>query len=93
MNLNKTDFVSMLAETVDVSKSMAEDMVNAYHKIVGEALSQGGKVSFTGFGSYQASDRAARTCRNPRTGESIEVPATRVPTFKAGKALKDEVKK
>lgn len=93
MNLNKADFVSMLAETVDVSKSAAEEMVNAYHKLVGRALSEGGQVSFTGFGTYKASDRAARTGRNPRTGEEIQIAATRVPTFKAGKTLKDEVRK
>lgn len=93
MNLNKSEFVNELAEKTGLSKADAERAVTAYHDLIGATLSQGGQVAFTGFGTYKVSMRAARTGRNPRTGETIQIPASKAVAFKVGKALKDEVNK
>jgi len=91
MNLNKADVVAEIAGEVDLPKTDVERVLNAYHSMVGKTLKQGGKISFVGFGTYQVSNRAAREGRNPRTGEALKIAAKAVPTFKAGKALKEEV--
>lgn len=91
--MNKSEFVAALAQETGLTKKDAENAVNAYHKIVEKALKKKDKVSFVGFGVYETSKRAARTGRNPQTGEKIKIKSSFVPKFKAGKALKDAVKK
>lgn len=93
MNLNKSEFIALVAEKTDLSKADAERAVNAYHEVIGETLAKGGQVTLTGHGTYKVSARAARQGRNPRTGETINIPASKSAVFKAGKALKDEVNK
>ena len=89
--MNKSDLVQVVAEKAGVSKAAAEKAVNAVLDGISEALSKGDKVSLVGFGTFSVSERGARVCRNPRTGEKINVAATKVPKFKPGKALKDKV--
>ncbi|GAW91668.1 HU family DNA-binding protein [Calderihabitans maritimus] len=91
--MNKTELVSSVAEKTDLTKKDAEKVVNAVLGSIEEALSRGEKVQLVGFGTFEVRDRAARTGRNPQTGEEIQIPATRVPVFKAGKALKEAVAK
>lgn len=93
IELNKTELVSSVAEKTDLTKKDAEKVVNAVLGSIEEALSRGEKVQLVGFGTFEVRDRAARTGRNPQTGEEIQIPATRVPVFKAGKALKEAVAK
>lgn len=89
--MNKTELVSAVAEKADLTKKEAERLINALFASIEEALSQGDKVQLVGFGTFEVRDREARKGRNPQTGEEIEIPATKVPAFKAGKALKDAV--
>jgi len=89
--VNKTELVSAVAEKADLTKKEAERLINALFASIEEALSQGDKVQLVGFGTFEVRDREARKGRNPQTGEEIEIPATKVPAFKAGKALKDAV--
>ncbi len=89
--MNKSDLVQVVAERAGVSKAAAEKAVNAVFEGISEALEKGDKVSLVGFGTFSVSERAARVCRNPRTGEKIDVAATKVPKFKPGKALKERV--
>lgn len=74
-----------------MSKKDAEKAVNAVFASVGDALANGEKVQLVGFGTFEVRERAARTGRNPQTGEEIQIAASRVPAFRAGKALKDSV--
>lgn len=89
--MNKTELVTKVAEMADVTKKDAEKVVNATFTAIEEALASGDKVQLVGFGTFEVRDRAARIGRNPKTGEEIQIPATKVPAFKAGKALKDSV--
>ncbi len=89
--MNKTELVAAVAAAAELSKKDAEKAVNATVESIANALVQGEKVQIVGFGTFETKERAARTGRNPVTGESIEIAASRVPTFKAGKALKDKV--
>jgi len=89
--VNKTELVSAVAEKADLTKKEAERVINALFASIEEALARGEKVQLVGFGTFEVRDREARKGRNPQTGEEIEIPATRVPAFKAGKALKDAV--
>ncbi len=89
--MNKSDLVEVVAEKADVSKAVAEKAVSAVFEGIADALGKGDKVSLVGFGTFSVSDRSARVCRNPRTGEKINVAATKVPKFKPGKGLKDKV--
>ena len=89
--MNKTELVAAVAAAAELSKQDAEKAVNAAVESIANALVQGEKVQIVGFGTFETKERAARTGRNPVTGESIEIAASRVPTFKAGKALKDKV--
>ncbi len=89
--MNKADVVAALADQAGLSKSDAARALDSFIDIVTAALKKGETVSLVGFGSFDARERAARTGRNPRTGETIEIPASRNPAFKAGKALKDAV--
>jgi len=90
--MNKADLVSHVAASADLSKAAAGDAVEAVLSGISGALAGGDSVSIVGFGTFSVAERAARTARNPRTGEAIEVGASKAPKFKAGKALKDAVK-
>ena len=91
--MNKAELVAAVAEKTALSKKDSEKVVNAAFEAITEALVAGEKVQLVGFGSFETKERNARIGRNPRTKEEIEIPATRVPAFKAGKALKDAVAK
>ena len=90
--MNKTELVAAMAENSGLSKKDAEKALNAFVESVENAVKSGDKVSLIGFGTFEARERAARTGKNPRTGEAIKIEACKVPTFKAGKAFKDIVK-
>ncbi len=91
--MNKAELAEKLAEKVGVSKGQAEDALNALTSIITETLKKGDEVVLTGFGSFSAKKRAARTGVNPQHPEQkIQIPAVTVPKFKAGKALKDALK-
>lgn len=89
--MTKQELVSKMAEDAGISKKAAEDALNSFMGSVKEALNSGGSVSLVGFGTFGVSERAARTGRNPQTGAEIQIAARKVPTFKAGKGLKDAV--
>ncbi len=91
--MNKSELISTLADKAEVSKKDAEGVVEAFMSTVTETLQGGGDVALTGFGTFSAKDRAARQGVNPQTGEKIQIAATTVPKFKAGKGLKDALKK
>ncbi|MCI2131750.1 MAG: HU family DNA-binding protein [Eubacterium sp.] len=87
--MNKTELVAEIAEKAGLSKKDSEAAVRAFIDAVSESLKKGDKVQLVGFGTFEVSERPARTGRNPQTGETIEIAASRTPKFKAGKALKD----
>ena len=90
--MNKTDLIEALAAEADLSKADAGRAIDALFGtsgVIAKALKSGGKVQITGFGTFQAKQRAARTGRNPKTGESISIAASVAPGFKAGQGLKD----
>ncbi len=91
--MNKKDVVSAVAAKADMSKKDVEMVIEGLLDVITEALQKGDQVAFTGFGTFSAAKRAARDGFNPSTGEKIKIPATVVPKFKAGKSLKDAVKK
>ena len=91
--MNKTELVAAVAEQAGLSKKDAEAAVKAFTDVVAEALKAGDKIQLVGFGTFEVSERAAREGRNPRTGETMVIEASKTPMFKAGKALKDEVNK
>ena len=91
--MNKAELINAVAEAADVSKKDAEAVITATVEAITAALQEGEKVQLVGFGSFEVKKRAARVGRNPKTKEAIEIPASAVPTFKAGKALKDAVAK
>ena len=91
--MNKAELISAVAMKADVSKKDAEAVLTAALDTITEALTEGEKVQLVGFGSFELKKRAARLGRNPKTKEAIEILASVVPTFKAGKALKDAVAK
>ena len=91
--MNKTELIAAAAEKAGLSKKEAEAVVSATFDAITAALKDGDKVQLVGFGSFEVKKRAARIGRNPKTKESIEIPASVVPVFKAGKALKDAVAK
>ena len=91
--MNKTELIQAAAAAAEVSKKDAEAVINATLEAITGALKEGEKVQLVGFGSFEVKKRAARIGRNPKTKESIEIPASVVPVFKAGKALKDTVSK
>ena len=88
--MNKVTLVAKIAEKSGLSKKQAELALGAFIDSVTEALKEGDKVQLMGFGTFEIKDRPARTGRNPATGESIEIAASKTPVFKAGKSLKDE---
>ena len=89
--MNKTELIGVIAEKSGLSKKDSEKSLNAAIDAITEALVAGDKVQLVGFGAFEVKSRAARTGRNPRTKEAIEIPASKTPLFKAGKALKDAV--
>ena len=91
--MNKAELIAAVAEVAGLSKKDSEKAVNATFEAITAALEAGEKVSLVGFGAFDVKERAARMGRNPRTKEEVEIPASRVPQFKAGKALKDAVAK
>nr|WP_207755003.1 HU family DNA-binding protein [Desulforadius tongensis] len=91
--VNKAELISSVAEKTELTKKDAEKAVNALLESISEALASGDKVQLVGFGTFDVSERKERKGRNPQTGEEIIIPATKVPTFKAGKALKEMVAK
>jgi DNA-binding protein HU-beta len=91
MPMNKNELIDAVAERTGLAKSDAARAVEAVLGSVTEALQKGDTVALSGFGTFVVKARAARAGRNPRTGEVLEIPASRAPTFKAGKALKDAV--
>ncbi len=90
--MNKNELIASVAEKAEISKKDAEAAVKAVTEAITEALAEGDKVSLVGFGTFSVKDRAARTGVNPRTKETVEIPASKAPAFKAGSALKDAVK-
>ncbi|HLQ84306.1 MAG TPA: HU family DNA-binding protein [Pseudogracilibacillus sp.] len=91
--MNKTELISAVAESSDLSKKDAGKAVDAVFQTIMDSLGEGERVQIIGFGNFEVRDRAARKGRNPQTGEEIQIPASKVPAFKAGKALRDAVKK
>ena len=91
--MNKIELIAAVAEKADLSKKDAEAAITATVEAITEALSQQEKVQLVGFGSFEVKARAARVGRNPKTKETIQIPASKTPVFKAGKALKDAVSK
>lgn len=91
--MNKADLVATVAEKAGISKKDSEKAVNAAFDAITEALVSGDKVQLVGFGAFETKERSARVGRNPKTKEEIQIPASRVPAFKAGKALKDAIAK
>jgi DNA-binding protein HU-beta len=89
--MNKGELIEAVAAAADLTKADATKAVEAFVDTVTRALRKGDQVSIVGFGSFAVKSRAARQGRNPKTGETIEIAASRVPGFKAGKALKDAV--
>ena len=89
--MNKADMIEQIAQAAEISRSAAERAVDALVAAVKVSLRKGDAVTLVGFGSFYASQRAARAGRNPRTGAAIRIPAARVPKFRAGKALKDAI--
>ena len=91
--MNKTELIAAVAESAGLSKKDTERVVNAALDSITAALCKGQKVQISGFGTFEVKDREARVGRNPHTKEAIEIPATKVPSFKASKTLKDTVAK
>jgi DNA-binding protein HU-beta len=89
--MNKSELVSAIAAKTELSKKDAEKALKAFIDVVSDELAEGGKIQLVGFGTFEVSERAARTGRNPQTGDEMKIPASKAPRFKAGKALKDAV--
>ncbi len=90
--MTKQDFITAVAEKTGFTKKDTETTLHAVFETIGETLASGDKIQFVGFGTFEVRERAARTGRNPRKpDETIEIPASKQPVFKAGKALKDTV--
>ena len=89
--MNKTEFIAAVAEQAGLSKKNAEKAIKAYQEVVAAELAKGGKVQLVGFGTFEVSERPEREGRNPKSGETMMIAASKAPKFKAGKALKDQV--
>lgn len=89
--MNKSELIVALAQKADLSKKDAEKALAAFVDVVTESLRAGDKVQLVGFGTFESKERPARTARNPRTGEEIEIAASKTASFKVGKALKDAI--
>ena len=89
--MNKTELVAAIVEKTELSKKDAEKAVKAFTEVVADELKHGEKIQLVGFGTFEVADRPAREGRNPKTGETMTIAASKTPKFKAGKALKDMV--
>lgn len=89
IKMNKTELIAAIAERTELSRKDAEKALKAFTDVVTEQLKNGEKIQLVGFGTFETSERAAREGRNPQTGETMMIKASRTPKFKAGKALKD----
>lgn len=89
--MNKAELIAAVSEKAELSKKDAEKAVKALTDVISEELVKGEKIQLVGFGTFEVSERAAREGRNPKTGEVMNIPASKTPKFKAGKALKDMV--
>jgi DNA-binding protein HU-beta len=89
--MNKSQLIEKIALAADISKADAGRALDAFIEVTTEELKQGSDVALVGFGTFSVSARAARTGRNPQTGEALQIAAAKVPKFKAGKGLKDAV--
>jgi len=89
--VNKSELIEAIAASADIPKAAAGRALDAMVETVSDSLKKGDSVALVGFGTFSVKERAARTGRNPQTGQTIEISAAKVPTFKAGKALKDSV--
>ena len=89
--MNKTELVAAIAEKTELSKKDAEAALKAFVDVVSDELKKGEKVQLVGFGTFEVSERAAREGRNPQTGKTMKIEASKSPKFKAGEALKDLV--
>jgi len=89
--MNKAELVAVMAEKAEISKKDAEKALKAFTDVIAEELKKGEKIQLVGFGTFEISERAQRTGRNPQTGAEMIIPASKAPKFKAGKALKDTV--
>lgn len=87
--MNKTELIEKIAESADITKAAAAKALDAFTESVSQALKEGDMVTLVGFGSFYVAERAARTGRNPATGQTIEIKASKSPKFRPGKALKD----
>ncbi|MEK4078160.1 HU family DNA-binding protein [Paenibacillus sp. FSL M7-0656] len=90
--MNKSDLITHVSEATELSKKDVTKAVDAVFDAISEALQSGDKVQLVGFGNFEVRERSARKGRNPQTGEEIEIPASKIPAFKPGKALKDGIK-
>ena len=89
--MNKTELIAAVAEQAELTKKDAEKAVKAFTDVIAAELKKGEKVQLVGFGTFEVSERAAREGRNPQTGATMKIKASKAPKFKAGKALKDSV--
>ena len=92
-NMNKTELIAAAAEKTGLTKKDTEKVLNAALEAIADALAKNDKVQISGFGIFEVKEREARMGRNPRTGETMEIAASRMPTFKASKTLKDAISK
>ena len=90
--MNKTELIEAVAKKAELTKKDAEKAVNAFTYAIAEALKAGEKIAIVNFGTFEVKTRAARTGRNPKTGEAMQIAASKTPAFAAGKGLKDAVK-
>lgn len=91
--MGKTEFIKAVAEKADVTQIEAKKLIEAVLETITQSLEQGEEVQFVGFGSFKLAERAARTGRNPNTGEAMEIPASKFVTFKSGNILKTRINK
>ena len=89
--MNKAELVAAMGEKTELSKKDAEKALKAFTEVVAETLKKGDKIQLVGFGTFEVAERAAREGRNPQTGETMKIAASKAPKFKAGKALKDDI--
>jgi DNA-binding protein HU-beta len=89
--MNKAELITAMSDKTGITKTDCEKQLNAFIETVSEELKKGGKIQLVGFGTFEVSERAARTGRNPQTGKEMTIAACKAPKFKAGKALKDLV--
>ena len=91
MDINKSDLITAVTKNAGITKTQATQAVEAVFSSITQTLSKGGEANFIGFGSFRVTKRAAREGRNPRTGQIIKIPASRLPRFRPGKKLKEAV--